>query len=218
MPRTVLSFESDHDEALPCVFTGQDVRLPKAFVRHVLERYTQIGGVVLDPFAGYATALIVAEQLGRVCHGIEADRARFEYGRSKLRNPELLLHGDSLHLAQYQLPVLDLVFFSPPYMHKTCERNPLRGDLQQANAYHRYLQDLHTIAAAGWQRLRHGGHLVVEASNLINEAGVTSLAWDIASAFSVDFPFQGEQVLNWTGGYGYGYDHSYCLVFGRSGA
>jgi len=50
---------------------------------------------------------------------------------------------------------------------------------------------------------------------------VTPLAWDIAKEVSKIFHFEGEIVVGWKtkgvskgkGNYGYGYDHSYCLVF-----
>lgn len=215
MESTVLAFENVQDEPLPPEFDGQDIRLAKGFIRYVLEKYTQVGDVILDPFAGYATTLIVAEQLDRVCFGIEADRRRYEYGVSKLRRPDLLLHGDALALAGYNFPPLDLVLFSPPYLHRSYGCNPLRGELPQENCYDRYLEDLGTIASSAAKKLKAGGHLIAEASNLSNETGVTTLAWDLAALLSREFNFKGEQVINWAGGYGYGYSHSYCLVFSQ---
>jgi hypothetical protein len=52
---------------------------------------------------------------------------------------------------------------------------------------------------------------------LVNDSGVTTLAWDIASLFKVEFRFIKENVIHWGGGYGYGYDHSYCLIFRKVG-
>jgi hypothetical protein len=43
---------------------------------------------------------------------------------------------------------------------------------------------------------------------------VTPLAWDVAAAVSQVLRFEGEIVVCWDH-YGYGYDHSYCLVFSR---
>ncbi len=42
--------------------------------------------------------------------------------------------------------------------------------------------------------------------------GVTTLAWDVARELAAVLRFEGEVVIGWDK-YGYGYDHSYCLVF-----
>lgn len=66
-------------------------------------------------------------------------------------------------------------------------------------------------------RLKPSGHAVIEVSNLKHEDGsLTTLAWDIAREVSEVLRFVGEIVVTWENGYGYGYDHSYCLVFAKT--
>lgn len=48
---------------------------PVALVAAMLANSAPTGGLVLDPFLGSGTTLIAAEQLGRVCHGLELDPA-----------------------------------------------------------------------------------------------------------------------------------------------
>lgn len=213
MNNTVLYFENKHEEQLPDEFREADIRYTESFVQYILEQYTAPGDTVLDPFAGYATTLIVSEKLNRIGYGIELDSARYAYGLTKLKNKDLLIHGDSLKLSAYNLPALDLILFSPPYMNMFYDRNPLRRELKQDDCYSKYLQDLLSVAASAWKLLRPGKHLIVEAANLMNDSGVTTLAWDIAALFRTEFPFIQEKVLHWGGGYGAGYDHSYCLIF-----
>ena len=59
------------------------------------------------------------------------------------------------------------------------------------------------------------GRLVIEASNLKKNGDVTTLAWDIAREVSRTFRFEGETVICWEE-YGYGYNHSYCLIFSKA--
>ncbi len=217
MNNTVLFFENKNNEQLPEEFRDEDIRYTESFVQYILEQYTHPGDLVFDPFAGYATTLIVCEQLNCVGYGIEADRARYEYGLTKLKNKDLLIHGDSLRLSAYDIPPLDLILFSPPYMNQSYDRNPLRGELQQEDCYSNYLQDLLAVATSAWHILKPGKHLIVEAANLENDWGVTTLAWDIGILFKAQFPFVKEKILHWGGGYGYGYDHSYCLIFRKDG-
>ena len=66
--------------------------------------------------------------------------------------------------------------------------------------------------------------IVIEVSNLKKGDVVTTLAWDIGKEISKILNFEGEIIVNWTsnntekadGFYGYGYDHSYCLVFSNN--
>jgi hypothetical protein len=55
---------------------------------------------------------------------------------------------------------------------------------------------------------------VIEAANLKKQGSVTTLAWDIAREVSRMLHFEGEIVIGWDR-YGYGYNHSYCLVFSK---
>ena len=57
------------------------------------------------------------------------------------------------------------------------------------------------------------GWLVIEAANLRRPDRVDTLAWDIAHAVEEVLPFAGEIAVRWEPTYGYGYDHSYCLLF-----
>jgi hypothetical protein len=44
---------------------------------------------------------------------------------------------------------------------------------------------------------------------------VTTLAWDIAHILGQVLLFEGEIIIEWDDYYGFGYDHSYALVFSR---
>ena len=51
--------------------TSDDVHFTRAFVRAVLEEFSSPGDVVLDPFAGYGTTLLVGKEIGRQPIGVE---------------------------------------------------------------------------------------------------------------------------------------------------
>jgi hypothetical protein len=61
--------------------------------------------------------------------------------------------------------------------------------------------------------------VLVHVVNIRHEGTVTTLAWDVADAVGDVFRFAGEVVVIWTGDndrdgrFGFGSDHSYCLVF-----
>jgi hypothetical protein len=60
--------------------------------------------------------------------------------------------------------------------------------------------------------MKPNARVVLEVSNLQGPTGVTTLAWDVARSIGEVLHFEGEVVVGWDS-YGYGYDHSYCLIF-----
>jgi hypothetical protein len=58
---------------------------PVEFADHVIETYTSLGEVVLDPFAGRGTSLFSAATKGRCGAGIELNPVGWVYSQAKLR-------------------------------------------------------------------------------------------------------------------------------------
>jgi DNA modification methylase len=212
--KTYMLLKKAHRFALPPEFQHYDVRYPESLVERFLREFTQAGDVVFDPFAGYGTTLLVAEEMGRVPLGIESDERRARYVRSRLRHPESLIHGDSRQLASYNLAAFDFSITSPPYMSQHDPENPLTACTAGGSGYAAYLQDLRNIYEQMGQIMKPGARAVIEVSNLKLWDGLTTLAWDVARAVSQVLHFEGEVIVGWDS-YGYGYDHSYCLVFAR---
>jgi DNA modification methylase len=64
--RTFFILPSVPWQPLPPEFADDDVRFPETLVELLLREFTREGDVVLDPFAGFGTTLVVAERMGRV--------------------------------------------------------------------------------------------------------------------------------------------------------
>lgn len=216
--KTFLSLKNCQSKELPAEFANQDVRYSEALVEHFLQEFTKEGDVVLDPFMGFGTTLLVAERLKRTCFGVEFDQGRHHYVQSILQHPELALHGDSTALDTLPIPEIDFSITSPPYMGKHHTENPFTAYstlLDTAGGgYDNYLKDMTKIYGKIADKLKPNGRAILEVSNLKHEDGsITTLAWDIARAVSEVLNFEGEIVMCWHDDCGYGYDHSYCLVF-----
>ncbi|HEY7127216.1 MAG TPA: DNA methyltransferase [Ktedonobacterales bacterium] len=213
--KTYMRLRNEQPEALPAQFAHDDTRYPPELVRAFLAEYTSVGDLVFDPFAGFGTTLRVAEEMGRRASGIEYDLERCSYSRSRLLHPETLLHGDARRLASYGLPPIDFTLTSPPYMHRDERENALAADQEPGGGYDAYLTDIKAIYRQIGLLMTETARAVVEVSNLKKSGAVTPLAWDIAHQISQVLHFEGEIVVEWEPTYGYGYDHSYCLVFTR---
>ena len=214
--KTFIQLQNTQATALPPELRDDDVRYTDSLVTHFLHEFTAPGAVVFDPFAGFGTTLRVAEALGRAGWGLELDAARVAYSRSGLQHPERLLHGDARQIATYDLPAFDFCLTSPPYMNQADQENPLTAYRTAGRGYAAYLTDIQAIYHQIAARLNPGSHAVIEVANLHSAGGITPLAWDIARAVGEVLPFQGEIIIGWDH-YGYGYDHSYALVFRKPG-
>jgi DNA modification methylase len=214
--RTYLSLKNQHRRTLPEEFRHDDVRYTEELVEYFLTEFTNSGDTVLDPFMGYGTTLIAGERLNRITYGIEFDERRWRYVQSILQHPERALHGDSTKLHSLELPQIDFSITSPPYMGKHHKENPFTAYSTEGTGYETYLVTLGQIYKQVSSKLKPSSRAVIEVSNLKHDdAPLTTLAWDIAREISKVLRFEGEIVVTWENGYGFGYDHSYCLVFAK---
>ncbi len=78
--------------------------------------------------------------------------------------------------------------------------------------YQGYLDDICSIYEQMGQIMADDARVVIEVANIKHSDSITLLAWDVAAAVSRVLHFEGEVVVSWDK-YGYGYDHSYCLIF-----
>ena len=210
--KTYYSLVHSHPEQLPRPLSDDDVRYPPALVQLFLDEYTNPGDRVLDPFAGYGTTLIAAQAAGRLPYGVELDEAKVSYTRRRLDRPENLIHGDARSLASYNLPRVDFSMTSPPFATLDDATDPLNDYSTKGAGYRAYLRDMGIIYARLRTLMKPAGVVVIEVSNLKQYGRVTTLAWDLGAEISGVLHFEGEVVICWDK-YGYGYDHSYCLVY-----
>lgn len=216
--KTFLNISNKKTTDLPKKFQADDVQYTEELVHHFLNEFTKEGDVVFDPFAGYGTTLIVAEKMNRVPFGIEYETKRGNYIKERINNKDNLIIGSALELDTYSIPRVDFCFASPPYMAKNHLENPFSAYHEQGN-YSQYLADIENIYSQIKKIMKKGSSVGIEVSNLKNDGEVTTLAWDIAHRISNVLHFEGEIIIEWKNdthadsAYGYGYDHSYVLMF-----
>lgn len=215
--QTHLRFPYEHSDDLPPGF--DDVRTPCALVEHLLREYTDRDDAILDPFAGFGTTLRVATDLGRPAYGVEFDPDRASYAKERAPGARVE-QGSVFDLHGYGFPSVECVLTSPPFMVKQDDRNPFENYDGESD-YGTYLAGLGRAFDLAGDHLTPGGTVLVDVANMKYDGEVTPLAWDVADELSGRFHFAGEIVVTWTGdgrtdragSFGYGYDHSYVLVF-----
>ena len=212
--KTIIAL-SNRKSNIPKKFQNDDNRYPESLVKYFLDNYTKKGDKIFDPFAGLGTTLTISEKMGRIPFGIEVDKERCDYIKTKIKNKINIVCASSLKLNKNKFPKFDFSLTSPPY-NPIDEENYLSGK----GGYSGFLKDIKDIYTQLKKYMKKNSYIIIEVSNLKGKK-VTTLAWDIAKEISEVFSFEGEIIIDWrnkwhhkeSGDYGYGYDHSYCLVF-----
>jgi DNA modification methylase len=199
--------------------TADDIHFTEALAESVIGHASRPGDLVLDPFAGYGTTVVVAERLGRRAIGIELIPEHLEIARRRAGRQAQLILGDARDLARLVRGPVDLVLTSPPYMPSADHpENPLTGYATDDADYPTYLRDLGAIFSQVATLLRPGGQLIVNVANVIAADGsVTPLASDVAAAIDEHVPLLGVTTLEWDDQPA-GLDGDFLLWFGRPDA
>jgi DNA modification methylase len=216
--KTILRFATHNAITLPPAFQNDDVRFSDSFAEHFIEQFSKPGDVVFDPFAGFGTTLYTAEKFGRRAYGVEFLPERAAFIKGNLKKPNGLLSGNSLALDELDLPKIDFVLTSPPYMQKTNHpQYPFAGYEITGQGYGDYLKDIANIFTSLKRKMKNDSYAVVEVSNLLIDGVFTPLAWDVAGSIGTVLAFKQEIIIEWQSdtspAYGFGYDHSYALIF-----
>lgn len=197
---------------LPETFREEDIRLSEDILERYIDRYTDEGDLVFDPFAGFGTSLVIAEKMGRKTLGYEILKDRAAYAGTLLSDPSSIVQGDIALVDSSNLPEIDLCISSPPYMNRDDQEDPLSAYQAPVASYTEYVNRLAGIYTSIGSRLKPTGHLVIQLQNLRNQQGVTPLAWDVHQAMGQDLQFVGEEICTWDHEC-YGYSHGYCLCY-----
>jgi DNA modification methylase len=193
--------------------SDDNVHFTESFVETVLSEYTSPADVVLDPFAGYGTTLVVAERMGRAAIGVELLPAHADIVRSRVTDSARVIVGDARNLAALVREPVHLCLTSPPYMAAVDHpENPLNAYRTLDGDYERYLAEIGDVFRQVAQLLLPGGYAVINVANITTGATITPLAWDLARAVSRHLALRQEVFLCWDRQPA-GISGDYCLIF-----
>lgn len=183
----------------------EDVHFTRHLARTVITALSAPGDVVLDPFAGFGTALEVAHELGRSAVGIELLPERVAVIRARVPAAHVV-EGDARGIAALVADgalglrpgSVALVLTSPPWMTANDHpANPLTAYETDDGDYRTYLDSLTDVVRALRPLLRPGGHIVLDVADLHHEGALTPLVDDAAAAVSTELPLVGTVPVIW---------------------
>ncbi|MEP6666110.1 MAG: DNA methyltransferase [Nocardioidaceae bacterium] len=193
---------------------GQEiVHFTESLAEAVIEEYSDPGDLVLDPFAGFGTTLVVAERLGRRALGVELLPERVDQIRERLAIPESIVSGDARKLDQLLTEQVALCLTSPPYMTVNDHpENPLEAYQTDTGDYPTYLREIGEVFGHVARSLRPGGYAVINVANIVSDQVLTPLAWDVARIVAKHLTLRQESFLCWDRQPS-GISGDYCMVF-----
>jgi hypothetical protein len=192
-------------------FAGEGLQSPDPLIRYFLKKHTQKSDKVFDPFAGLGTSLFVAEAMGRIPFGIEADEKRWEWVAGQLRHWTHLRHGDAGKMSAMGFPKMDFCITCPPYMRKGDQWNPLYAGNPAKAGYKTYLRRMGFIFRQLSTVMKSNATIIVQVDNLPGKV-FTPLVADLGAALSKSLRLENEIIVAWEGGRK-DYRHTHCLIF-----
>jgi SAM-dependent methyltransferase len=206
-----------HRETPPGATSG--IHFAEALVEAVVEDFTRPGDRVLDPFAGWGTAVLVADRMGRHGLGVELQPHRVDHATASLGagSASQVVCGDARDLGAMDIGEFDLCLTSPPFMTGGQHpEDPLDAYRTHGGDYLSYLAGLRRIFCEVGRHMRDGGHIVVNVATLQTDEGITPLAADLKRELGSLFAFRGEICLDWDVRSAF-IVADYCLVFQVNG-
>lgn len=183
-------------------------RLAELFV----VEYTRLGDLVLDPFSGSGETVARAVGIGRRGLGVEIVPEFVAASRRRV-GPELIIDGDARRLGDLDLPPVDLVMTSPPFMTISDHpQNPLSGYQTLDGDYSEYLDSLKSIMISLAALVRPGGRIVLNVWNFEYVGSYTPLADDVERTLDGVLPLEQSVEIIWEGAESPP-THDRCLVY-----
>jgi len=199
-------------------------KFPETMAQEFIEFFTKPGETVLDPMAGTGSTLIAALRAGRNSYGIELnpkyagiakqiiEEERNTLGDSISDLQSQIINADASLAANYQLPITDYVFTSPPYwdmLHAKGADNQKKrreskeldvvysedpNDLGNIHEYEEFLSKLVNIYKGLKSLLREKAYLTIIVKNVKKGGKIYPLAWDIARELGKTYTLKDEKI------------------------
>jgi DNA modification methylase len=156
-------------------------RFPRELAQIIIERFSNPGDFVLDPFAGLGTTLMVAEELGRMPTGFEIEKSRAEFIEKHLKANGKIINDSIKNIDKYELPQFDLVFTSPQYLEAKDSGTPKESEY--------YIDLINTFKLIS-KHLEQDAKIVVEVSDIVENGMTLPFVKKVSEALSKLFKLE----------------------------
>ena len=210
-------------------------------IEKLISMFTKRGMTVLDPFVGSGTTIIAANNLGRICYGIDLNEEYHDLYKERTATMDIneksqYFIGDSNDVID-KIEAVDYIVTSPPY--HNILRNKSKGtrsnngknyrmsardgveyysekanDLGNYDRYEDFLKALKAIMSKAYQKLRNKKYASIIISDFTVDKKEVCVQADIVKIMQeIGFEFAGTTVLLQTVKplYPFGYPYAYKI-------
>ncbi len=156
--------------------------------RNVILRYSEVGDVVLDQFAGGGTTLVEAKLLGRNILGVDINPESVELCREKtcFEYPNAgnvaIRQGDARDLDFVLDESVDLICTHPPYADIINYSEDIEGDLSRLKVQD-FLQEMESVANECFRVLKSGKFCAILMGDTRKKGCVIPMSFEVMSIF-----------------------------------
>jgi len=199
-------------------------KFPETLAQEYIQFFTKREQIVLDPMVGTGSTLIACLRSGRHAIGIELNHTYAEIARKLVEEEQTILGqvaegfraevitGDAAQLDDFDLPMVDYVFTSPPYWNMLHSRGAMTqrrrrtapeldtiysddpADLGNISDYDKFLDRLVAIYAGLRPYIRPRAYLTIIVKNIKKGGRIYPLAWDLARRLGDFYTLKDERI------------------------
>ncbi len=199
-------------------------KFPETLAQEFIQFFTKHEQIVLDPMVGTGSTLIACLRAGRHGIGIELNHTYSEIARKLVEEEQTILGqvaegfraevitGDAAQLDDFDLPMVDYVFTSPPYWDMLHSRGAMTqrrrrtaqeldtiysddpADLGNISDYDKFLDRLVAIYAGLRPYIRPRSYLTIIVKNIKKGGRIYPLAWDLARRLGDFYTLKDERI------------------------
>ena len=199
-------------------------KFPETLAQEFIQFFTKHEQIVLDPMVGTGSTLIACLRAGRHGIGIELNHTYSEIARKLVEEEQTILGqvaegfraevitGDAAQVDDFDLPMVDYVFTSPPYWDMLHSRGAMTqrrrrtaqeldtiysddpADLGNISDYDKFLDRLVAIYAGIRPYIRPRSYLTIIVKNIKKGGRIYPLAWDLARRLGDFYTLKDERI------------------------
>ncbi|MGI5839763.1 MAG: TRM11 family SAM-dependent methyltransferase [bacterium] len=156
--------------------------------RNVILRYSQVGDMILDQFAGGGTTLVEAKLLNRNIIGVDVNDTALDRCREKCDferdncGQVAIKRGDARKLDFISDSSIDLICTHPPYANIIQYSEDIPEDLSRCNVK-AFLNEMRPVAAESYRVLKEGKFCVVLMGDTRKKGHVVPMSFEVMKIF-----------------------------------
>ena len=157
--------------------------------RNIILRYSQVGDLILDQFAGGGTTLVEAKLLNRNIIGVDINdialvrcKDKIDFQHEGADGNVLIRKGDAKNLEFIPTDSIDLICTHPPYANIIEYSNDIDADLSRLNI-NDFLEAMKPVAKESYRVLKKGKFCAILMGDTRKKGNMIPMSFEVMKIF-----------------------------------